>query len=74
MIEKLDADRQREIIEDFMHKVMQESPDCYYSPTADIARLIHTKIQEELKTILLTDQKLVKALTVRDIQIILSLK
>lgn len=74
MKEKLNADEKQKIINDFLHKVMQENPSYYYSPTTEIARAIHQKIQLEFNRLSIDEQILVKPLSVRDIEIILSIK
>lgn len=72
MQEKLAADKTKQIIEGLMHKVMGEDPNYYYAPTTEVARAIHDAIQKNTHALVLDDQKLVKHLTVRDIQVILS--
>ena len=74
MKEELKSEKKRKIINKFLHKIMQENPSYYYSPTTDIARAIHDKIKSEVNRLSIDDQILVKSLTTRQIEIILSIK
>lgn len=74
MKEELRAETKRKIIERFLHQIMQENPSYYYAPTADVAREIHLKIKETLSRLPLEEQLLLRRLSVRDVEVILSLK
>lgn len=73
MAEKLDADKTKQLIERFMHNIMQDDSSYYYAPTIEVARAIHEKIQADMNQCLVEEQKLLQPLSVEDIQIILSL-
>ena len=73
MTEQLNSVEQRKIINNLLEQVMQNHPDVYYAPTTDVARMIHTRLQETLSRMSIEDQLLMKKVTTRDIEIMLSL-
>ena len=73
MTEKLNSIEKRKLIDQFLEQVMQASPDLYYAPTADVARKIHDQIQLQVNRLSIEDQLLIKNVSIRDIEIILSL-
>ena len=73
MSEQLTSVETRKIIDKFLEKVMQQNPDLYYSATTDVARMIHKEIKENINRLPIEEQVLVKKITTRDIEIILSL-
>lgn len=74
MQERLISEEKRKLVNAFMHKVMADNPDFYYSPTTEIARAIFDRIKLEMSRLPIDDQILLNKIQVRDIEIILSFK
>ncbi len=74
MEEKLKSDELRRDIQNRLQRLINDHPDHYYSATSTIARLIHEQISEELSRLSIDEQLLLKPLSVRDIEMILSIK
>lgn len=74
MEKKLKSEQLRQVIQNRLQRLINDHPDHYYSATSTIARLIHEQINEELSRLSIDDQLMLKPLTVRDIEMILSIK
>ena len=68
----LDGERQRRLLQKLVSDLSHENPNVYYMPTAGIAALLH----ETIKTggrLSAEDRDLLQKLSVRDIEVLLSL-
>jgi BMFP domain-containing protein YqiC len=73
MTEQLNSVEKRKIINGLLEQVMQKHPDLYYSPTTEVARMVHEQLQSTMSRLPIEDQMLMKKVSVRDVEIILSL-
>lgn len=74
MAEVLNAAVKRQVIDRFLQQIMREHPDYYYAPTVDIARAIESRIKADFNRLSIEEQVLFKRITVRDIEILLSIQ
>lgn len=68
----LDAEKQKKLILGMVQELTRESPDLYYQPTSVIARQIRDNISSS-KALALDDRELLRKLSQRDIEVMLSL-
>ncbi|WP_223789618.1 hypothetical protein [Marinicella meishanensis] len=73
MSEKLNSIEKQKIIDTLLEQVMQDNPGLYYAPTTDVARKIHEQLQLSMNRLSIEDQLLMKKVSIREIEIILSL-
>lgn len=68
----LDGERQKVLLQKLVSDLSHENPNVYYMPTAGIAVLLHDTIQTGGR-LSAEDRELLKRLTLRDIEVVLSL-
>ncbi|PNK59694.1 hypothetical protein [Psychrobacter sp. FDAARGOS_221] len=69
---QLDRQRQQQLIQQYLQKLIKTDPTLYYSATTDIARALYPMIKENLQRMPVEDQALLRNLSARDIEMLLS--
>lgn len=67
-----EAEKQKALLRRLVADVSRETPDLYYLPTAQIARLIEKHIAES-PNVNVDERKLMARLSTRDLEVLLSL-
>lgn len=65
-------DKKRQLIQKYMQQLTKEDPSLYYSSTTEIANSLLPMIKEHINRMPVEDQALVRNITVRDIEMLLS--
>ena len=68
----LDSERQKKLLRGMVEELSKQDPDLYYRSTADIAAMLHGFIAKGGR-LELEDRALMKKLSARDIEVLLSL-
>lgn len=74
MTEESDPLKKRKIVNKFLVKLTQESPQMYYATTAEVARSIHVMIKEHTNRFSVEEQALVRRMTIEEIEALLGFK
>lgn len=69
---ELEVEKKRRLVQSYMHKLMETSPQMYYSSTAEVAREVHLMIKEHSNRMPIEERVLFKKITVRDVEVMLS--
>ncbi|MEM9370269.1 MAG: hypothetical protein AAGA26_03825 [Pseudomonadota bacterium] len=68
----LDSEKQKKLLDGLVSELSRSHPDLYYQPTSQIARYLMEYIQGDAK-LSADDRTLLKRLSLRDIEVLLSL-
>ena len=68
----LDSERQKKLLQKLVEELSHSDPDLYYRPTSEIAAAIEAHIKKGAR-LSKEDRTLLQRLSLRDIQVLLSL-
>ena len=71
---ELDSEKTKRLVQSYLQKLIKKEPTLYYEPTAQIAQYLRVMIQEHLNRMDVDEKALLKNLSSRDIEVILSYK
>ncbi|WP_424927749.1 hypothetical protein [Amaricoccus tamworthensis] len=66
-----DGEKRKVLLQRIMEDLSRESPEFYYQSTSEVARLVHAQIDSGRLNA--DERKLLEPLTIRDIEVLLSL-
>lgn len=73
-LQPLESDRKKQLIDEYLIKLMNDMPNLYYSSSKIIARTIKDMIAGNELNNTVDDRTLLNALSEKDIEVILSYK
>ena len=71
---ELDQDKKRRLIQNYLHQLTKTDTNLYYSSTTEIAHALYPMIKEHTNRMSVDEQALLRNITVRDIEMLLSFR
>ncbi|WP_019674120.1 hypothetical protein [Psychrobacter lutiphocae] len=67
-----EQDKKKQLLQKYLQKLIEKDSNLFYASTTEIAHNLHPLLKEHLNRMSVEDQLLLRDLTVRDIEMLLS--